>query len=199
MTVEAGEIYHLMGENGSGKSTLIKSISGAQPVDEGAILINGQEATPLAALTAGIETVYQDLSLLPNLSVAENIALSQQLVASRGRLARRIDTGRLVATALRALEAVNLPTDPRFWLIPVAELPIATRQLVAIARAIATEAKLVIMDEPTSALTKREVENLAGVVGRLRERDVGDDPQRPAQRRPPRLASSRCLRRVHAD
>jgi len=175
VTIEAGQIYHLMGENGSGKSTLIKIVSGAQPVDEGSILINGKEATsltPLAALTAGIETVYQDLSLLPNLSVAENIALSQQLVASRGRLARRIDSGRLVATAVRALEAVNLPTDPRFWSVPVAELPIATRQLVAIARAIATEAKLVIMDEPTSALTKREVDNLAGVVGRLRERGV---------------------------
>jgi simple sugar transport system ATP-binding protein len=173
LTIEAGRIYHLMGENGSGKSTLIKIISGAQAADEGAILINGQEATsltPLAALSAGIETVYQDLSLLPNLSVADNIALSQQLVESQGRLARRIDSGRLVATAVRALEAVNLPTDPRFWSIPVEQLPIATRQLVAIARAIATEAKLVIMDEPTSALTKREVENLIGVVGRLRAR-----------------------------
>jgi len=175
LTIEAGRIYHLMGENGSGKSTLIKIISGAQAADEGAILINGQEATsltPLAALSAGIETVYQDLSLLPNLSVADNIALSQQLVESQGRLARRIDSGRLVATAVRALEAVNLPTDPRFWSIPVEQLPIATRQLVAIARAIATEAKLVIMDEPTSALTKREVENLIGVVGRLRAHGV---------------------------
>jgi simple sugar transport system ATP-binding protein len=175
MTIEAGQIYHLMGENGSGKSTLIKVISGAQHADDGAILINGQETTsltPLAALSAGIETVYQDLSLLPNLSVAENIALSQQLVESQGRLARRIDSGRLITTAVRALEAVNLPTDPRFWSLPVEQLPIATRQLVAIARAIATEAKLVIMDEPTSALTKREVDNLIGVVGRLRAHGV---------------------------
>jgi simple sugar transport system ATP-binding protein len=175
MTIEAGQIYHLMGENGSGKSTLIKVISGAQHADEGAILINGHETTsltPLAALSAGIETVYQDLSLLPNLSVAENIALSQQLVESQGRLARRIDSGRLITTAVRALEAVNLPTDPRFWSLPVEQLPIATRQLVAIARAIATEAKLVIMDEPTSALTKREVDNLIGVVGRLRAHGV---------------------------
>jgi simple sugar transport system ATP-binding protein len=175
LAIEAGQIYHLMGENGCGKSTLIKIISGAQPADEGGILINGREATsltPLDALTAGIETVYQDLSLLPNLSVADNIALSQQLVGSRGRLARRLDRRQMVATATRALEAVNLPTHPRFQSTPVEELPIATRQLVAIARAIATEAKLVIMDEPTSALTKREVENLVGVVGRLRENGV---------------------------
>lgn len=175
LTIEPGQIYHLMGENGCGKSTLIKIICGAQPADEGSILIAGQELTslsPLDALSAGIETVYQDLSLLPNLSVAENISLTQQLVEAGGRLARPIDRGRLIETAVRALEAVNLPTDRRFWSTPVGELPIATRQLVAIARAIATEAKLVIMDEPTSALTKREVENLISVVNRLREQGV---------------------------
>ena len=164
LTIEAGRIYHLMGENGSGKSTLIKIISGAQAADEGAILINGQEATsltPLAALSAGIETVYQDLSLLPNLSVADNIALSQQLVESQGRLARRIDSGRLVATAVRALEAVNLPTDPRFWSIPVEQLPIATRQLVAIARAMATSWRVAIGNCSTGSDQKR------GSVGRL--------------------------------
>ena len=82
LAIMPGEIYHLLGENGCGKSTLIKIISGAQPADEGAILVNGRETTlsPLGALSAGIETVYQDLSLLPNLSVAENISLSQQLV-----------------------------------------------------------------------------------------------------------------------
>jgi simple sugar transport system ATP-binding protein len=175
LVIEPGQIYHLMGENGCGKSTLIKIISGAQPADEGRILINGREVgslSPIAALAAGIETVYQDLSLLPNLSVAENISLSRQLVASQGRLARRIDRAQLDATAIKALEAVNLPTDARFRGRPVEELPIATRQLIAIARAIATDARLVIMDEPTSALTKREVENLIGVVGRLRENGV---------------------------
>ncbi len=173
--IEAGQIYHLMGENGSGKSTLIKIISGAQAADEGSILIGGKEVTaltPLGALSIGIETVYQDLSLLPNLTVAENISLSQQMVESNGRLSWRVDRSRLVSTAVKALEAVNLSTDPRFWSLPIEELPIATRQLVAIARAIATEARLVIMDEPTSALTKREVDNLIGVVGRLREDGV---------------------------
>ncbi|MDR3375738.1 MAG: sugar ABC transporter ATP-binding protein [Ancalomicrobiaceae bacterium] len=170
LTIEAGEIYHLMGENGCGKSTLIKIISGALSPDEGSILIGGREVvlSPIGALSAGVETVYQDLSLLPNLSVAENTALSQQLVESEGRLARRIDRARLMDTAVKALAAVGLPTDARFCATAVEELPIATRQLVAIARAIATDAKLVIMDEPTSALTRREVENLIGVVDRLR-------------------------------
>ncbi|MCW2309010.1 sugar ABC transporter ATP-binding protein [Rhodobium gokarnense] len=174
-TIEAGQIYHLMGENGSGKSTLIKIISGAQPADEGSILIDGKEVTsltPLGALSAGIETVYQDLSLLPNLTVTENISLSQQLVEAKGRLSSQIDRARLDATAVKALEAVGLPTDPAFRSLLVEELPIATRQLVAIARVIAVKAKLVIMDEPTSALTKREVDNLIEVVGQLRESGV---------------------------
>lgn len=83
-----------MGENGCGKSTLIKIISGAQPADAGELLIDGKPVghlTPVAALAAGIETVYQDFSLLPNLSVAENVGLTQQLVAASGKLARRLD------------------------------------------------------------------------------------------------------------
>ncbi|WP_119308583.1 sugar ABC transporter ATP-binding protein [Cohaesibacter haloalkalitolerans] len=175
LCINPGQIYHLMGENGCGKSTLIKIISGAQPADEGEIRINGEPVTsldPLGALRAGIETVYQDLSLLPNLSVTENIALSEQLVAADGKLARSLDLGKLTETATRALKSVNLPTDKRFCSTEVAKLPIATRQLVAIARAIASDARLVIMDEPTAALTKREVDNLIEIVDQLRSRGV---------------------------
>ncbi len=173
--IEPGQIYHLMGENGCGKSTLIKILSGAQPADTGELLIDGKpvgKLTPVAALAAGIETVYQDLSLLPNLSVAENVGLTQQLVASAGKLARRLDLGRMRETATQALTAVNLPTDRLFLSTRTDELPIATRQLIAIARAIASDARLVIMDEPTTALTKREVDNLIGVVDRLRAKGV---------------------------
>ena len=175
LTIERGEIYHLLGENGCGKSTLIKIISGAQPPDEGEMLIDGRvvaHMTPIEALSAGIETVYQDLSLLPNLSVAENVGLSEQLVHHRGHLARRLDRARLIATATRALEAVHLPTSAAFLATLVNELPIATRQLIAIARAIATQARMVIMDEPTTALTQREVENLARVVNGMRRQGV---------------------------
>jgi len=169
-SIRRGEVYHLLGENGCGKSTLIKIISGAQPPDEGVIRLDGQEykaLTPIAALAAGIETVYQDLSLIPNLTVAENVALTEQLVRANGRLARRLDGALLRQTSRRALASVDLPTDDAFIDTVVAELPLAVRQLVAIARAIATQAKLVIMDEPTTSLTRREVDNLVRVVGEL--------------------------------
>ncbi len=175
LTIERGRIYHLIGENGCGKSTLIKIISGAQPPDEGQLIIEGREyseLTPIQALEAGIETVYQDLSLLPNLSVAENIALTQQLVDAGGHLARKLDWRKLESTASRALEVVGLTTDNHFRRHRIDELPIAVRQLVSIARSIATEAKLVIMDEPTTSLTKREVANLINVVEKLRAQGV---------------------------
>ena len=173
--IRAGEVYHLLGENGCGKSTLIKIISGAQAPDEGQIEIEGvshRKLTPLQALAAGIETVYQDLSLIPNLSVAENIGLTEQLVAGEGRLARMLDRSKLSATATSALGSVGLPTSARFLSTPVEALPIATRQLIAIARAIACKARLVIMDEPTTALTKREVDKLIDVVRSLQRQRV---------------------------
>ncbi len=172
MVIERGKIYHLLGENGCGKSTLIKIISGAQPPDEGLITIEGvahKALSPIASLTAGIETVYQDLSLIPNLTVAENVALTEQLVKSQGSLARRLDRTALQSTACRALAAVNLPTTDEFLSTVVSGLPLAVRQLVAIARAMATQAKLVIMDEPTTSLTRKEVDNLIGVVEGLRK------------------------------
>ncbi len=175
LAIEPGRIYHLMGENGCGKSTLIKIISGAQPASSGEILIEGEDIgvmTPIAAQMYGIETVYQDLSLLPNLSVAENVALGQQLVSSKGNLARRLDRSRMWEVASEALQEIDLPHDPAFLKTIVSELPIATRQLVAIARAIATRARLVIMDEPTTALTRREVQNLFRIVERLRSQGI---------------------------
>ena len=175
LTIEAGEIYHLLGENGCGKSTLIKIISGAQAPSAGRLNIKGQAydtLTPLQALSLGIETVYQDLSLLPNMSVAENVALSEQLVAGNGKLARHFDRSALNATAARALAAVGLPTDGHFLSTRADELPIATRQLLAIARAIATRAQMVIMDEPTTSLTQKEVDNLVAVIEGLRAQGV---------------------------
>ena len=175
LALELGQAYHLLGENGCGKSTVIKIISGALDPSEGEIMLDGQRftsLTPIQSLAAGIETVYQDLSLLPNLTVAENVALSEQLVRSNGRLARLFDRARLRQTAERALAAAGLPTDAVFLDTIVSDLSLAARQLVAIARAIATRAKLVIMDEPTTSLTRREVDNLIRVVGRLRSENV---------------------------
>ncbi|WP_052351962.1 sugar ABC transporter ATP-binding protein [Deinococcus pimensis] len=171
LDLHAGEVYHLLGENGSGKSTLIKIISGAQPPSGGTITVRGRtyrRLRALDALEAGIETVYQDLSLFPNLSVAENVALSSQLVRGGGRLARPLDPAEVRRVASEALTRVGLPTSEDFLDTAVDELPIAVRQLVAIARSTVIRASLVIMDEPTAALTQREVENLIGIVDRLR-------------------------------
>ncbi|MBW8833615.1 MAG: sugar ABC transporter ATP-binding protein, partial [Burkholderia sp.] len=175
LAFERGQIYHLLGENGCGKSTLIKIISGAQPQDEGQLVIEGvphARLSALEALAAGIETGYQDLSLLPNMSVAENVALTSELATHAGRLARTFDRRVLAATAARALEAVGLPGNADFQATLVEQLPLATRQLVAIARAIASEAKFVIMDEPTTSLTQKEVDNLIAVLANLRAQGV---------------------------
>lgn len=175
LTFERGQIYHLLGENGCGKSTLIKIISGAQPPDEGELVIDGAHharLSPLESLAAGIETVYQDLSLLPNMNVAENVGLTAELAEHGGRLARTFDRRELASTAARALTAVGLPGDAEFQATLIEQLPLATRQLVAIARAIASEAKFVIMDEPTTSLTQKEVTNLIAVLGQLRARGV---------------------------
>jgi simple sugar transport system ATP-binding protein len=175
LTLQPGEAYHLLGENGCGKSTVIKIMSGAHAPTSGEIILDGESfssLTPIQSLAAGIETVYQDLSLLPNLTVAENVALNEQLVNGNGRLARLFDRKRLKETAERALAAAGLPTDRTFLNTIVSDLPLASRQLVAIARAIATRAKLVIMDEPTTSLTRREVDNLIRVVERLRSENV---------------------------
>jgi len=175
LSFDRGQIYHLLGENGCGKSTLIKIISGAQPPDEGELIIEGTHharLTALESLAAGIETVYQDLSLLPNMSVAENVALTSELAEHNGRLTRTFDRKALARTAAKALEAVGLPGDAEFQATLIEQLPLATRQLVAIARAIASEAKFVIMDEPTTSLTQKEVDNLIAVLGNLRAQGV---------------------------
>lgn len=175
LTLRAGEAYHLLGENGCGKSTVIKIMSGAHAPSEGDIMLDGRHhaaLSPIMALEAGIETVYQDLSLLPNLTVAENVALGEQLVEGRGRLLRRLDRGRLRDTACKALREVGLEPKRALLATRVSRLPLAIRQRVAIARAIAQDARLVIMDEPTTSLTRHEVETLIEVVGRLRKQNV---------------------------
>lgn len=175
LRLHQGETYHLLGENGSGKSTLIKIISGALAPDGGTLVVRGRAYTrlrPLDALREGVETVYQDLSLFPNLSVAENIAFNAQLLKSNGWLFQKLDWPSLYRTAAEALRRVGLEPTPRLLAQRVEALPIALRQLVAIARGIASRAVLVIMDEPTAALTQKEVEHLIAVLAQLRQEGV---------------------------
>ncbi|KMO15352.1 sugar ABC transporter ATP-binding protein [Methylobacterium indicum] len=163
-----GEIHCLVGGNGSGKSTMIKIISGVQDPDPGArITVEGREharLTPVESSALGVQVIYQDLSLFPNLTVAENIAIAQH----RGLtgLVKRKRMREVAEAAMRRI-GVALDLDER-----VSHLSIANRQLVAICRAIAADAKLVIMDEPTASLTRHEVDALLALTLELKRRDI---------------------------
>jgi simple sugar transport system ATP-binding protein len=168
LTLEAGEVHCLVGENGSGKSTLIKIISGVQsPEAGGHIVIEGREyphLTPVESTRLGIQVIYQDLSLFPNLTVAENIAVGRHL----GRL-RPVDWSAIRATAEAAMKRIDVALDLD---AKVEDLSIANRQLVAICRAMAADAKLVIMDEPTASLTRHEVDSLLALVRELKRKGI---------------------------
>ncbi len=162
-----GEVHSLMGENGAGKSTLIKALTGVYAVDAGEIRIDGAPhvfASPAAAQAAGISTVYQEVNLLPNLSVAENILLGREPRKRGG-----IDWRAMRERAARTLERLNLDIDPGSIL---SSHSIAVQQLVAIARAMDVDAKVLILDEPTSSLDADEVTELFRVIRSLRDDGV---------------------------
>ena len=166
LAMEAGEVRALLGKNGAGKSTLVKVLSGAVEPDSGQIYIEGKPVTigePRDAFHQGIATVYQEMSLVPGLTVAENIFLGRWPRARRFGLSlidrREID--RLAHTTLAELE-VDL--DPHEL---VARLSVAQRQLVEIAKALSFDPRVLVLDEPTSALPAEEVETLHQVVRRL--------------------------------
>ncbi|HVW06462.1 MAG TPA: sugar ABC transporter ATP-binding protein [Vicinamibacterales bacterium] len=168
LDVEAGEIHCLAGENGSGKSTLIKIVAGVHRPDRGSIVIAGTSLASLApidAVRAGVQIIYQDLSLFPNLTVAENLAINS-LLEHRRTLVRWRDVRR---TAARALERLQVSIDLDRL---VGDLPIAEKQIVAIARALLQDAKLIVLDEPTTALTGVEVDALFALVRDLQQRGV---------------------------
>jgi simple sugar transport system ATP-binding protein len=166
--IRAGEVHCLAGENGSGKSTLIKVISGVVTPDAGVIEVGGVEyrhLTPRQAIAAGIDVIFQDFSLFPNLSVAENIAIPTQIAEGR-RVIRHAELVRLARAVVQRV-GVSLDLDAR-----VEELSVADRQLTAICRAMARDARIIFMDEPTTALTWREVRALFRIVESLRESGV---------------------------
>lgn len=164
-----GEIHCLAGENGSGKSTMIKIISGTVKADPGSVIeINGTPVHHLHAIDAinrGIQVIYQDLSSFPYLTVAENIALGYFVANHRKVINWKELTG--IAEKAQARIGVHLPLDA-----PVNEISIADQQLAAICRALTRDVKLLIMDEPTSSLTKREVDSLLSVVLEMKSRGI---------------------------
>lgn len=168
-TLHSGEVLGLLGENGAGKSTLMKILSGVYTKDEGTMEIFGQEVdslTPSSARDLGIAMINQELNLCPHLTVAENIFLGRELVAKNRVLSER----EMNKEAQRLLDAFHIDIDPKAL---VGDLPISKRQLVEISKALGTEAKILIMDEPTSALTELEIENLFSIIKELKAQGRG--------------------------
>ncbi|MGW7491171.1 sugar ABC transporter ATP-binding protein [Streptomyces sp. NPDC054786] len=166
--VRAGEVHALVGENGAGKSTLIKVLTGVHRPDRGALCHRGAPvrfATPLHAQKAGISTIYQEVNLIPLMSVARNLFLGRE---PRTRLGL-IDFGRMHRAAGAALDELGVHVKVRK---PLHTLGVGAQQMVALARARALDARVVIMDEPTSSLEPREVATLFGVIRTLREQGV---------------------------
>lgn len=163
-----GEVHCLAGENGCGKSTLIKIISGAERPDAGEIFIDGVSHSQInahAAIQSGIQVIYQDFSLFPNLSVAENIVLTAEVAGGR-RLYSPSAVRPKAEAILKDLD-IDLDLDSE-----VGTLSVADKQLTAICRALVNDARAIIMDEPTTALTHSEVARLFALVERLRARGV---------------------------
>jgi len=168
LALGAGEIHALVGENGAGKSTLIKVLTGVHSADAGRIMLAGQPVrfdAPLEAQRAGIATIYQEFTLVPHLSVRANLALGRERTR-RGF----IDAVHERDLAISTFERLGVSIDPE---APVSELNIAQQQLVEIARAIATDARVLVMDEPTAALTPREVDGLFAILRELAGRGIG--------------------------
>ncbi|MFF6996885.1 sugar ABC transporter ATP-binding protein [Streptomyces sp. NPDC008313] len=167
-TARAGEVHALIGENGAGKSTLIKVLTGVYQPDQGELAYDGSPvrfATPLQAQHAGISTIYQEVNLVPLMSVARNLLLGRE---PRNRLGL-IDFRRMNQRADEALRGLGIHVDVSR---PLRELGVGAQQMVALARAVSVDARVVLMDEPTSSLEPREVRTLFGVIRMLRERGI---------------------------
>lgn len=168
LSIRKGETCCLVGENGSGKSTLIKIISGIYMPDEGNIYINGhpyKKLTPIESIREGIQVIYQDFSLFPNLTVAENIAINQQLAQGK-QLVNWNEIKRIAADELEKIN-VSLPLDAI-----VDTLSTADRQLIAIVKALLASAQIIVMDEPTTALTQKEIGSLFKLINDLKSKGI---------------------------
>jgi ABC-type sugar transport system ATPase subunit len=167
LDVRAGEVHAVVGENGAGKSTLMKILAGIYQPDTGTVVLDGQAAhieNPRQAMALGIAMIHQELNLAPNLSVAENIFLGRVPV----RLGL-VDWGRLDRQTQALVERLVIDFDARAL---VEDLSVARQQMVEIAKALSLDARVIIMDEPTSALTERETATLFEIIGRLKAQGV---------------------------
>jgi ribose transport system ATP-binding protein len=168
LTLHAGEVLGLVGENGAGKSTLMRILAGAVRADTGSILVDGREAeiaTPHDAEALGIGMIYQEFNLVPQLTAVDNIVLGNEPM--RGAF---LDEGSARARAKQVIDelGMDLPLDRRTSLLPV-----AAQQMIEIAKVLSKKARVVVMDEPSAALTDREIDRLFAIVARLKQAGVG--------------------------
>ncbi len=168
-TLLPGEIHVVLGENGAGKSTLMKVLTGVYQKDSGTMLLEGHEVepqNPRAASDLGINIIYQEFNLLPDLSVSENIFIGREFKNALGI----VDEKKTYKETQCLLKKLNLEVDPN---AKVASLSVGQRQMVEIAKAISCKSKVLIMDEPTAALTEKEIEKLFAVILDLKKQGVG--------------------------
>ena len=168
LTVYPGQVLALVGENGAGKSTLMKVLSGVHQMDEGEILMEGKPVkieNPLASQLMGISIIYQELSVLDNMNIAENIFLGRE--KRSGRIF--VDKKQMHAEARKLLDEVGLDVDTHTM---AGELSTAQKQMIEVAKALSFNSKIIIMDEPTSSLTETETDILFGIIRKLREKGV---------------------------
>lgn len=168
LQVQPGEVHALVGENGAGKSTLMKILSGAYPRDQGQLILDGQPVevhNPRQALQLGVVTIYQESNLAPELSVAENIFMGRLQM----KIFQWVAWKEVFQTAQKLLDELDAGFDAH---VKVKDLSAAQRQMVEIAKALSMSARIIVLDEPTAALTEREVEILFGVIRQLRNKGV---------------------------
>ena len=169
ITVRRGRLNALLGENGAGKSTLMNILAGVFPPDAGTVTLEGRPVgfkNPREAQTAGIAMIFQELNLVPDLSIAENIFIGREPLNRFGL----VDFARMNADAATLLKELELDADPRTL---VSQLKVGAQQVVEIAKAISFNSRVIIMDEPTSAITEHEIEMLFRQIQRLRQNGVG--------------------------
>jgi ribose transport system ATP-binding protein len=165
LNLRAGEVHALVGENGAGKSTIVKILGGVEHADAGAVRLLGRDvkfASPLAARRAGIAVIHQELSLLPQMTIAQNLLLGREELIGRFGIMSR---SRRYQLSRAMLDRFDLPHDPDTL---VASLPVSEQQLVEIARALSEDAKVILMDEPTAALTEIEATALFAKIEELK-------------------------------
>src|SRR5204862_3812190 len=169
LSVNAGDVHFLLGQNGAGKSTLMRVLCGAQRPDAGEILLDGKPVrlkSPADARRLGIAVIFQEFSLVPYLDIAQNIFLGRE---QRGVLPGTIDHRKMHAEARRLLETLGVDLDTRAL---VHTLGVAQQQIVEIAKALSQDARILVMDEPTAALSEHEIERLFARIRALKAEGV---------------------------